>query len=158
MKRKREKTPLKQRSAEFMSPSPLRPRATSTPVKERNPRSKVNLNFQSEPKVSVGEKIVKSVAKSKYETAFRHILARGRSAQEAFDSVVRKRVTRQVKTYAKQKGNYPIFDGKSSVENFSWDQIDSEVKEHLPTFHAALVGSFPAKKRKMTEKQEDKFT
>ncbi len=112
--------------------------------------------FQS-TQIPVGEKIVKAVSRSKYETAFRHILSRGKTAQEAFDSVVRKRVATQVKKYAKQKGNYPVFDGKSSVENFSWDQIESEVKEHIPTFHSALLGSFPPKKRKMTEKQEDKF-
>ncbi len=105
------------------------------------------------------DNVANAINNSKYYTAFNHILSLGGAAKRAFVQVVQNTVTDEVQQYSKsKKTNFPQLNGLASVANFSWNKIIDPVQEQMPTYHAALAGSFDVnrrRKKKDAKKEEN---
>jgi hypothetical protein len=87
-----------------------------------------------------------SIRNSQYKTAFRKILAMGRTAQKAFAMVVRQQTKREMKAFVKSGSEtFPKFTGTKAVEDFSWSALLPKLRESLPIVAAAISGAMPYK-------------
>jgi len=85
---------------------------------------------------------------SHYERAFRNILSRGLAARRAFDKVVARLVSQQVRSFVKQpRDSDELFAGSESVDSFNWEQYVSKLKSSLPTLMSAATSAMPNKRR-----------
>ncbi len=91
--------------------------------------------------------IASNIKDSKYTAAFNKILSRGPAAQRAFDKMVEKRVSKQIKAYSKAENiKFPQANDCESFEALDINDIINDAEEHMPTFHAALSGALMPKK------------
>jgi len=62
--------------------------------------------------------LISAVKHSKYENAFRQLMALSPATQRAFDSIVSQQVRQQIKTLLRKKDLvFPVFEGSKSVES-----------------------------------------
>lgn len=96
--------------------------------------------------------VARALASSKYKTAFRLILSRGRLARKAFSAVVEGVVRGEMRQYLRtNKFPGPVLEGKG-LENFTWSDVVNDVETAAPTLVSAIRGSMP-KMETMNEKQ-----
>jgi len=72
------------------------------------------------------------------------ILSRGPAARRAFDRVVARTVSHQVKSFARQtRESDEIFVGAQSVHEFDWEKYMGRLKGCLPTLLSAATAAMP---------------
>ena len=87
-----------------------------------------------------------SLRKSQYERAFRQILASGRAAGRAFNSVVQRQTKSQMTQYMRRDArHFPQFTDSKSVVSFCWSDEVERLSKSLPTLYSALSASMPQK-------------
>ena len=135
------KTPMKRSKLSY---SPQKP--PCSPIYSKCPKSKKRLFTRTTSTPKPTQKgclaaITTAVASSKYYSAFRHILSRGKSASKAFHKLVQEMAKNEIKRYAKGRRIYPVLAGRKSVEDFSWSHLTADFKSHMPTVTASLLGA-----------------
>ena len=109
-------------------------------------RANKNLATKMRWKRQVIRQVVSAVNRGYYTTAFGHILTAGPAARRAFDIIVFQRVCQQTKSFIrrpKEDGTrFLEFNESSSVSEFSWLSVLSDICSHLPTLTAALNECF----------------
>ena len=88
--------------------------------------------------------ITSAIANAKHLTTFKHILARGKSANLAFQKLIRQLVKKEFHTYLRKTN--PKLQGMGSVENFDWSALVNDLSGKLPIWFNALSGAMPSLK------------
>ena len=90
--------------------------------------------------------ITSAITNAKYLAAFKHMLARGKSANLAFQKLIRQLVKKEFRTYLRETKSYPKLQGMRSVENFDWSALVNDLSAELPIWFNALSGAMPSLK------------
>jgi len=87
----------------------------------------------------------KSAYNSKYKLCFRQLLSTGKSAEQAFATIVQEKVHREMSAFIRScsSDQYPILTDTKSIASFSWPELMNKLQNQLPILHAAVAGSMP---------------
>ena len=84
------------------------------------------------------------VSRSRYCTAFRRILARGKKAERSFRLVMKQIIQKEIKSFIK-KPLYPKLENMDDISNFKWVEVIEDLRKVMPTLVESLEGMMPKK-------------